>query len=321
LREVRQARGIDLRDAAQQTRISIQFLKALEEEDFSKLPGEVFARGFLKSYAKFLHLDESDVMMKYAELARKQAPAVVPVPGEPPEAVVDQGRPSKMPIEPFLWGAGIIILLVLFLFTAFPDRRQKLEQRPAPPADQTGLASAPVPTTTPVKLYLEVIALENTWLLVRTDASPQKKAVLNKGESLIWSADERFRLSYGSAGAVKLLLNGQELVVNEPKDAVIRDLAVTASGIVDRNIQAERPRPARPKAQPAPGSRPTATGTGRQPESAPAPRQEQPAPDSRPTATRTGRPPGPAPAPRQEQPASAPAPQDQAGEPQQKPAQ
>jgi hypothetical protein len=71
--------------------------------------------------------------------------------------------------------------------------------------------------------------------------------VLNKGESLIWSADERFLLSYGSAGAIKLLLNGQELTVNEPKSALIRDLVITAAGIENRTIQAEKSRPAKPR--------------------------------------------------------------------------
>src|SRR5512139_971744 len=75
LRTVREARNIDLREAAQQTRISINYLKAIEEEDFSKLPGEVFVKGFLKSYARFLQLNEDEVMARYAGLAKPAAPA------------------------------------------------------------------------------------------------------------------------------------------------------------------------------------------------------------------------------------------------------
>jgi hypothetical protein len=52
-------------------------------------------------------------------------------------------------------------------------------------------------------------------------------------------------LSYGSAGAIKLLLNGQELTVNEPQNAVIRDLVITAAGIENRRIQADKLRPAK----------------------------------------------------------------------------
>ena len=67
----------------------------------------------------------------------------------------------------------------------------------------------------PEKLYLEVVALE-----VAAGTQPitaREEGGAQTGESLIGSADERFLLSYGSARAIKILLNGQELTVNEPK--------------------------------------------------------------------------------------------------------
>ncbi len=254
LQEARNNRGIDLREAAQQTRISIQYLQALEAEDFSKLPGEVFVKGFLKNYGRFLNLDESEVIKRYGEL--KQKPAAAPSGAaqqpEPPHPATEKGPSLKLSVEPFLWAAGIIVVLVVFLFTALPARHPKGARQPdAAAPDAAGhneLATAPVPTVRPDKLYLEIIALDNTWLLVRIDSSPQKKAVLNKGESLIWSADERFLLSYGSAGAIKLVLNGQELAVNEAKNAVIRDLVITADGIENPKMQNEKARPIRSKA-------------------------------------------------------------------------
>ncbi len=253
LQDARNDRGIDLREAAQQTRISIQYLKALESEDFSKLPGEVFVKGFLKNYGKFLSLEESEVMKRYAELRQKPA---IPAPAVQPEPSVSVAGAAKSPsaklsVEPFIWAAGIIVLLVAFLFTALPRRNHGEIHQPeiasSPAGTAEGLASGPAPTIGSDKLYLEVIALDNTWLLVRTDDSPQKKALLNKGETLIWSADKRFVLSYGSAGAIKLLLNGEELTVNEPKNTVIRDLVVTAAGVENRKIQAEQLRPIKPK--------------------------------------------------------------------------
>jgi hypothetical protein len=246
LQDARVARKIELREAAQQTRINAQYLRALEEEDFSKLPGDVFVKGFLKSYGKFLQLDEQDVMQRYTETRQK-----IVSPSPPPVHVVtaavattDEEKvydaPSKFPLEPVLWAVGIVAVLILFLFSAFPKRQQHVKGAHEELTARTvsgELSSAPVPTSVSEKLYLEVVALENTWLLIRTDASPQKKAMLNKGESLIWSADERFLLSYGKAGDLKLVLNGNELVVDEPKDSVIRDLVITSSGIVSRKIQ------------------------------------------------------------------------------------
>ena len=124
LHEARVARGFDLREAAQQTRISAQYLKALEEEDFSKLPGEVFVKGFLKNYAKFLNLDELDVMQRYGELQQKRPQAGQQAPPVPAAAAQEAHRhSSKFPLEPVLWGAGIVAVLVLFFFSAFPTRR------------------------------------------------------------------------------------------------------------------------------------------------------------------------------------------------------
>lgn len=247
LRDAREARGIDLRDAAQQTRISSNYLEALEKEDFSRLPGEVFVKGFLKNYGKFLHLDGAEVIKRYNELRAPLAGPTVAVDQEPASDVSESKKTRGIPIEPVIWGVGIVIVLALFLFTTLPNRH--VRDREAAHAPEAKLEPVPVPAPAPEKLYLEVIALENTWILIRTDSSPQKKAVLKKGESLIWSADERFLLSYGDAGAIKLQLNGQELTVNEPKNAVVRDLAITAAGVVNRNIQPERPKSARPKQQ------------------------------------------------------------------------
>ena len=253
LRSARESLGIDLRDAAQQTRISHIYLQALENEDFSKLPGEVFVKGFLKNYGRFLRLDEPEVLKRYEEL-RRPGPAPVATAAaedrEQPAPVKEPTAKRKTPIEPFIWAAGIVIMLGIFIFTALPKRQGK--DAPSTPTQTTQghLEPAPVLAPQPEKLYLEVIALESTWILVRTDNSPQKKAILKEGESLIWSADERFLLSYGSAGAIKILLNGQELIVKEPKNAVVRDLTITAAGIVSRKTEAEYGRSARPKQQP-----------------------------------------------------------------------
>ena len=250
LRSAREALGIDLRDAAQQTRISHNYLKALENEDFSKLPGEVFVKGFLKNYGRFLRLDESEVLKKYEEMRIPRATVPLTTEEKEPDApVVEKKATRRTVIEPFIWAAGIVIMLSIFFFTALPKRHAREVPNAGVKTPEGHLEPAPVLASKPEKLYLEVVALENTWLLVRTDNSPQKKAVLKQGESLIWSADERFLLSYGSAGAIKILLNGQELTVNEPKNAVVRDLTITATGIVNKNIKPGYGKPARLKQQ------------------------------------------------------------------------
>lgn len=263
IRNAREARGLDLRDAAQQTRISINYLKAIEDEDFSKLPGEVFIRGFLKNYARFLHLPEDEVVKRYDERSKPQPGSAPTAASAAPKADGQAQRPAEMPavhaelkqpgglsLEPFLWGGVILIGLVLFIIVTLPARlpvreqdRQVTTQVTATDSHITGMTA----TAKTEKLYLVIIALDDVWVLVRTDASPQKKAVLKKGETITWSADERFLLSYTNVGSVKILLNGNELTVNGPKTAVVRDLIVTAKGIAYQKVESEQPpRPRKP---------------------------------------------------------------------------
>ncbi len=65
LRRAREERNIDLDEAVRATRIRRQNLEALENEEWSKLPSEVFVKGFLKSYAGFLGLDKEMVLNYY----------------------------------------------------------------------------------------------------------------------------------------------------------------------------------------------------------------------------------------------------------------
>src|SRR5512144_196693 len=127
LRDAREAMDIDLREAAQQTRISFNYLKALEDEDFSKLPGEVFVRGLLKNYGRFLRLEESEVIKRYADL--KPQTVTLPTPqaeGEKATVISEQRKAKKArkaPVETLVWGAAIFILLLVFLFTSLPSNK------------------------------------------------------------------------------------------------------------------------------------------------------------------------------------------------------
>lgn len=65
LRETRLQRRIDLVEAEQDTKIRSKYLGALESEDFDVLPGSVYARGFLRTYARYLGLDPQSFIDEY----------------------------------------------------------------------------------------------------------------------------------------------------------------------------------------------------------------------------------------------------------------
>jgi len=65
LREAREAAGLSLPDVEEATRIRRALLQALEEERFSDLPGDVYTKGFIRNYARFLGLDGDALVAEY----------------------------------------------------------------------------------------------------------------------------------------------------------------------------------------------------------------------------------------------------------------
>jgi len=71
LRKVREARDVTLEEAARDTRVRLEFLEAIEAEDFQLLLGDVHLRGCLRTYATYLRLSPDKVVAMYeAELGR-----------------------------------------------------------------------------------------------------------------------------------------------------------------------------------------------------------------------------------------------------------
>ena len=68
-KQVRETKGLTIDEVASKTRIRTDFVKALEEGNFAKLPDQVFARGFVRSYARSLGLDEEDAIHRFTQSA------------------------------------------------------------------------------------------------------------------------------------------------------------------------------------------------------------------------------------------------------------
>src|ERR1039458_853562 len=72
LRREREMRGVSLEEISSATKISLRFLEAIEREDFSKLPGGIFSRSFIRTYARYLGLDEERVVAEFQLAAQPQ---------------------------------------------------------------------------------------------------------------------------------------------------------------------------------------------------------------------------------------------------------
>ena len=65
LRLQREAMGVTMEQAAEDTRIREKFLRAIESGDYQSLPGTVYTKGFLRNYAEYLNLDPEETLALY----------------------------------------------------------------------------------------------------------------------------------------------------------------------------------------------------------------------------------------------------------------
>src|SRR5476651_2466041 len=65
LRDARERRGITLRQIANATKIAVAVLEALERNDISRLPGGIFGRAFVRSYAVEVGLDPEETIQDF----------------------------------------------------------------------------------------------------------------------------------------------------------------------------------------------------------------------------------------------------------------
>lgn len=72
LRQARESRGISISEVAEQTRISALYLESIENNDYRGLPGGIFNKGFVKSYAKYVGIDDQEALQDYARLIADQ---------------------------------------------------------------------------------------------------------------------------------------------------------------------------------------------------------------------------------------------------------
>ncbi len=105
-RSARQQAGLSLDDIYEQTKISVYVLKALENGDNATLPHPVYTRGFVRSYAKLLRIDQDDVVMEYLAVVE---------PGEPLtlEADVSELHMSRKSKVRTWWLVGLTTLVLL----------------------------------------------------------------------------------------------------------------------------------------------------------------------------------------------------------------
>ncbi len=136
-------RGLTLQQASSATHIRVEHLNALEADEPEILPAPVYARGYLRTYARFLGLDEESL------IARLDQPAV------DPRKNLSLGllntRPRFVLTGPAAAIVGVLLLAGAFTFYAWrqieSDQRGTIVTAPATPAVLSPPATPPTPSS------------------------------------------------------------------------------------------------------------------------------------------------------------------------------
>ncbi|SCX47501.1 RodZ domain-containing protein [Nitrosospira sp. Nsp1] len=110
LRAERVARGLSIEDVARQLRLAVRQVTALEEDDYDKLAGGTFARGFVRNYAKLLQMDAAPLLQQLDQSLPPSAPQTITYQIEGVPFPSKQKSGSRNLII-----AGVIILALLLL--------------------------------------------------------------------------------------------------------------------------------------------------------------------------------------------------------------
>ncbi|GAC1541286.1 MAG: hypothetical protein NVS2B7_13910 [Herpetosiphon sp.] len=142
LRTSREERGMSMAEAANTTRILPRYLQALERGDYQSLPGDVYARGFIRNYAQLLNLPAEEMIAQYRRERGEPSGTIRVVPA----ALPPRNRSCLLPSISF-FGTFFVILVLGALAYFGAQSRGLFERRSTVVIQPTATSQRPTPTT------------------------------------------------------------------------------------------------------------------------------------------------------------------------------
>ncbi|KJY29351.1 MULTISPECIES: helix-turn-helix domain-containing protein [Streptomyces] len=236
LKKARIAAGLTVDDVSSTTRVRIPIVHAIEEDDFTRCGGDVYARGHIRTLARAVHLDPVPLVEMY-DAAHGGRPAPTPA---APMFDAERIRPERQRPN---WTAAMVAAIVAVIgfvgFTAFSGDDEKAKHpvaegsvapQPAPkqsagkqqpPAQTPQAPQAPKPepsdsaiAAAPKDLVTVVLTADvgESWISAKDHSGRLLfDGTLAQGESKTFTDKESVDLVLGDAGAVKLFVNGKEI--------------------------------------------------------------------------------------------------------------
>jgi len=225
LKRAREAQGITLRELADRTKISTRCFEAIERDDLTRLPAGIFARAFVRTYAKEVGLDPDRIVKAFfAQFAPDE-----PQPDEP------ETPPRRPLVGVNLSGLARVAafafpVVLLVLWGLWGSKRS--QDLPPIAATPIPAVSFEVPAPRPIQLArdagvgddvvhaggprgdhlrLRIEAKDSCWVSVTADGRIVYRQLMAPGEDAVIEASRELQVRVGDAGAVTLYLNGERL--------------------------------------------------------------------------------------------------------------
>ena len=223
-KEKRESLGLTLEHIEEETKIRKLYLDAIEKERFNILPPKVYATGFVKKYARYLHLDDEVLVALFVEMAY----------GYEEEAEITQPQPQKSgPEFQFLamnWRnvvvAGAFLLVALWVGNMIvgaisnhspdvaqnPTSQQQNPTAPGPEEQNNNPAGDPAQTDErDMSATVRVAALSDCWVKAIVDGETVFSSTLTAGQEQVFEGREAVLLTVGNAGGIEVYYNGDKI--------------------------------------------------------------------------------------------------------------
>ncbi|HZK86937.1 MAG TPA: RodZ domain-containing protein [Syntrophomonas sp.] len=219
LRETRERQGISLETVETETKIRKLYLTAMEEENFTILPPQVYALGFVKRYANFLKLDPDALSREFKQIAypvamQEEVQAL-------PKKSYKSLRLGRFPLKNIVFAAAFLLLVIwagnyvvgyLNNNMNLPDQTQTPKVENKNPVQNPSTATLPTSSNNEqLKLRLKVKMGQSCWILVRVDGEQKLAATLQDGKQQTFTANDSIYIKLGNAAAVDIFLNDKQI--------------------------------------------------------------------------------------------------------------
>ncbi len=221
-RKAREARGLSLEDVARLTKINLRYIKAIESDSFDVLPGGVYTRGFLRSYARLLDLDPGEFLFEFEkqspvekyDLSEEHTPADFNFP------LQESSSAKKLKKTAYYIAFAVMIILAGYLvwagctYIVNSNGSGRETVKPADLVERLKEGARREKTTEANQEALNVVLAVtggDCWMRVASDGVTKFTGTIVAGNSISFKASERIKIKLGNAGVVKVTVNGREI--------------------------------------------------------------------------------------------------------------